>query len=242
VLTMADTSGSITMTSKKKTVAVERRKSRRRRRTKLKNLQNALQMWQDLYQTHFEECRDALFISTPEGQLIDINPAGVALFGYSSKEEILQVNMEKELFGTSEQRKTFHKVLAQNESLKDYEIVSKTKDGETIIIQENCNAVRDQNGNVVAYRGSIRDVTVVRNLEQQLLQTQNMETVARFASNFNNVLSAISGYCELMNFLVPKSGQLHEYLVQVEKTVERGTALTKQLLSVSKLTSTSTRS
>src|SRR5437870_499334 len=130
MLNTLDANGSTTMKHKNKQMPIERRKSRRRRRSKLKELQNAVRMWQDLYQTVFDESRDALFISTPEGQLIEINPAGVALFGYGSKEEILQINMEKELFGNAEQRETFHKILAQNESLKDYEITSKTKNGE----------------------------------------------------------------------------------------------------------------
>jgi PAS domain S-box-containing protein len=226
------------MKRKKKLTPIERRKSQRRRRSKLKELQNAVRMWQDLYQTVFEESRDALFISTPEGQLIDINPSGYALFGYESKDEILQINMEKELFGNAEQRRTFHKILAQNGTITDYEIASRTKNGETIIIQEMCTAIRNEKGDVVAYRGIIRDVTGVRNLQQQLLQAQKMETVGRFASSmahdFNNLLSAISGYCELMNVLVPKSGQLHEYLLQVERTVDRGTALTRQLLTFGK--------
>jgi PAS domain-containing protein len=56
------------------------------------------------YRTLFEESKDVLYICNLDGKLLDINPAGVELFGYDSKAEMLDISIERDLFVNFQER------------------------------------------------------------------------------------------------------------------------------------------
>jgi PAS domain S-box-containing protein len=118
-----------------------------------------LSFTKEQYRSLFEETRDAVFISTPEGRFLDINPAGVALFGYSSKEELMRVNIAQDLFADPEQREVYKKTLAESDHIKDYELILKRKDGQKVMVMETTTAVPDDHGNILAYRGIMRETS-----------------------------------------------------------------------------------
>jgi PAS domain S-box-containing protein len=118
-----------------------------------------LSFTKELYRSLFEETRDAVFISTPEGKFFDINPAGVALFGYSSKDELMQADIAQDLYADPEQREDYKKTLAENKHVKDFELILKQKGGQKVIVLETTTAVLDDNGNIIAYRGFMRDIS-----------------------------------------------------------------------------------
>ena len=153
---------------------------------------------EEKYRTLFEESKDVVFISTPGGRFLDINQAGVDLFGYSSKEELLSVDISRDLYVDPLDREKAHRLLEQVGYIKDHQTVARTKDGRTLVVLETTTAVRGPGGNVVAYRGILRDVTEQRRLEEQLRQVQRMESVGTLAGgiahDFNNILSIAVGY------------------------------------------------
>ncbi len=189
------------------------------------------------YRTLFEESRDVVFISTPEGRFLDINTAGLILFGYSSKKELLAVDITKDLFVHSEARPLYEQTMARDGFVKDFELVLKRKDGTRLVVLETSVAELDQQGKAVSYRGIMRDVTNVKELQQQLVQFQKMETIGRLAGgvahDFNNILMAIMSYCDLsLSAVLDES--IAKNLIEVKKQAETGAALTRQLLAFSR--------
>jgi signal transduction histidine kinase/DNA-binding response OmpR family regulator len=89
------------------------------------------------------------------------------------------------------------------------------------------------------------DVTEQRKLEQQLLQSQKMETVGRLAGgiahDFNNLLTPIMGYASLSSMALPEGHPSQGYLEEVRKAAERASGLAHQLLTFSKGRITQTR-
>lgn len=83
--------------------------------------------------------------------------------------------------------------------------------------------------------GILRDVTENVRLEAQLRQTQKMDALGRLAGgvahDFNNILSVITGYCELSHQQVDPSGPVSKNLNHIKKAADRAVALTRQLLS-----------
>jgi nitrogen fixation negative regulator NifL len=83
-----------------------------------------------------------------------------------------------------------------------------------------------------------RDVTEQRSLEQQLRLAQKMEAVGRLAGgvahDFNNVLTAIFGYVEMLQEDLPADSGAQEDLEEVRKAAERAAGLTRQLLAFSR--------
>jgi len=131
-----------------------------------------LSFTKELYRSLFEETRDAVFISTPDGKFFDINPAGVALFGYSSKDELMQADIARDLYADSKQREDYKKTLAENKYVKDFELILKRKDGQKVIVLETTTAVLDEHGNIIAYRGFMRDISEKQRVEEEVSQIQ----------------------------------------------------------------------
>jgi PAS domain S-box-containing protein len=136
-----------------------------------KRVEESLRLSEEKYRTLFEESKDVVFISTPEGTFADINPVGVELFGYSSKEELLQVHV-RDLYVVPDSREDFLRSIDEKGYVKDYESILKRKDGQRIIVLETTTAIRDGTGRVLGYRGIIRDVTEQRQAEEVRLRLE----------------------------------------------------------------------
>lgn len=128
------------------------------------------------YRTLFEESKDVVFISTPAGGLVDINPAGVALFGFPSKEAILGVDTVRALYKHPEDRELLKYLLEQQGYVQDYELALKRADGQELIVLETATVVRNEAGGAVAYRGMMRDITARRQAELALQEANQQLT------------------------------------------------------------------
>ncbi len=206
--------------------------------TERKQAEEALKESEKKFRELFEESKDVVFISSPKGNYIDINRAGVELFGYSSKEELLKIDITRELYVYSEERERFQTDLEKYGFVKDYELPLKKKDGKKLNALITASAVRDEHGAIIAYRGIVRDVTNQRNLEGQLLQAQKMEAIGQLsggiAHDFNNILTAIMGYASLMKSKTKQDAVLQSYVDQVLTASTRARNLTKNLLAFSR--------
>jgi len=190
------------------------------------------------YRRLFEESKDVVFISTPGGKVVDINQAGVDLFGYPSKEAMLEADINRDFFVNPGDREKYVATMEMQGYVKDFELIMERKDGERIIVQETSTAVRDEKGNIVAYRGLMRDVTHMKQLQEQLLQSQKIEMIGRLAGgvahDFNNILMAISSYSELLLFKLAPDDPLRKDTLGIQKAAQQGASLTQQLLAFSR--------
>ncbi|MCP5047587.1 MAG: response regulator, partial [bacterium] len=197
-----------------------------------------LQAVEKRYHDLFQESVDTVFVSTPEGTLMNINPAGVRLFGYGSKEELLGITSTKNLFENPEDREKYSEAIEKKGFVQDYELALKRKDGEPINAQVTATLVRDKEGNVIAYRGIIRDVTEKIELEQQLVQAQKMEAIGTLAGgiahDFNNILGVITGYSELAIDELEEGTLVRRNVEQILTGAERATELVRQILAFSR--------
>jgi PAS domain S-box-containing protein len=196
---------------------------------------------EEKYRTLFEDSKDAVFVSTPDGRFLDINPAGVELFGYLNKEELLEVDIGRDVYIDSDVRIKGTQLLAERGYLKDHLTRAKTKDGRELFVLETTTAVRDLSGKVVAYRGIIRDVTEQHRLEEQLRQVQRMESVGTLAGgiahDFNNILSIAFGYLAKLDRTDADPAAQAHVLGSIRKALARGTGLVQQLLTFARKTS-----
>jgi PAS domain S-box-containing protein len=190
------------------------------------------------YRTLFAKSKDVVFISTPKGKILDINPAGLELFGYSSKEEISGIDIAKSMYANPKDRKNYQQILERLGHIKDFELVLKRKDGQYINVLETTTAVRDEYGKILAYHGIVRDVTTRRKLEQQLFQSQKMESIGMLAGgiahDFNNILTAIRGYTDLILLKMREKDCNHGHMQGILKGIKNAENLTRQLLAFSR--------
>lgn len=199
---------------------------------------NQLQAVEKRYQDLFTDSKDVVFIITPEGKLIDVNPAGVELFGFSSKKEALQSNSIRSFFNNPEDLNALGEAIERRGYVKDYELIFKRKDGERITTLVTATLVRNPEGKTAAYRGIIRDVTRQKKLEQQLTQAQKMEAIGTLAGgiahDFNNILGAIMGYAELVLDDAPEGTLMKQNAKHIFSATRRAAELVKQILTFSR--------
>ena len=125
------------------------------------------------YHTLFEESKDAIFINTPEGRYLDINPAALELYGYASKEEMYTLDIATDIYADPEDRKVYAQIIKEKGFVKDFEQRLKRKDGKILTVLTTSTAVRNKQGDIVAYRGINRDITERKQAEEALWESRN---------------------------------------------------------------------
>jgi PAS domain S-box-containing protein len=119
------------------------------------------------------------------------------------------------------------------------------REGITTWISETKAPIRSASGETIGLVGIARDVTErmtteanLRRVEEQLRQSQKMEAIGQLAGgvahDFNNVLSVILGYGEILLEEVPKDDPKHADLSVMVGAAQRAAALTRQLLAFSR--------
>ncbi len=206
--------------------------------TERKKAEECLRSSEEKYRSIFEDTKDVIFISTPKGEFADINPAGLEWLGYSSLEELTKIDIATDLYVNTEDRFLFQQSIDRHGYVKDFEVELKKANGQKITVKITATAVRDEKGRVVNYRGIMRDVTLEKTLEHQIMQAQKMEAVGQLAGgiahDFNNILSAIIGYGHLVLMQIQEDSPLRTYIEQILDSSERAAVLTQNLLAFSR--------
>jgi PAS domain S-box-containing protein len=119
----------------------------------------------------FETLQEGVYFSTPEGQLLDANPALVAMLGYTKKEDLLAVNAGA--LNTDEgQLPVLGRASDDRGSVRTREVKLRRKDGAPATFLDSSRAVWDASGKVIRYQGTLVDITEQRAMERQLLQQE----------------------------------------------------------------------
>ena len=198
--------------------------------------EDALKESEKKYRTLFEDSRDAVFISTREGKLVEANQSFLDLFNFS-REEILGLNV-RETYVNPNDRARFQFDIEKKGSVRDYELKLRKKDETEMDCLLTATVRRDDDGNILGYQGVIRDITDKKKLEAQLRQAQKMEAIGTLAGgiahDFNNILSAIIGYTQIALDDVAKGTLLQSNLQEVLKAGRRASDVVKQILTFSR--------
>jgi PAS domain S-box-containing protein len=120
------------------------------------------------YELLFKNAGDAVFTSAPDGNCTDINPAGVELFGYESREEMLGLNIKTDLFADTEEASRYAGRLKEHGAVRDRRIELKGKDGKRLAALSQAFAVTDEDGEVVGYQYILHDLSVEETLKEDL--------------------------------------------------------------------------
>ncbi|MHA1978227.1 MAG: PAS domain S-box protein [Candidatus Hodarchaeales archaeon] len=126
------------------------------------------------YQALYNEVPIGIYLTTPDGKILDSNPHLVELLGYSSLEELKAFDLEKEKdrFHPSYPRAEFRKQLEKEGTIKGLEASWQKKDGSFIYVRENAKIVRDELGNALYYEGSVEDISDKKEAEEELRQSE----------------------------------------------------------------------
>ena len=175
--------------------------------TERKRTEAALGESEKKYRSLFEESRDALYVTTRDGKLVDANQAYLGLFGYT-REEAMGMNVLATYIDPDD-RLRFQQEIEPKGEIKDYEIKLRKKDGEEMHCLLSASVRRDENGEIMGYHGSIRDITEQRRMEErerelqrELILSSRLASIGEMASGIaheiNNPLTGVIGYAQLL--------------------------------------------
>ena len=136
----------------------------------------------------FETLREGIFLSTPEGKLLDANPALVRMLGFDSKKD-LQARNVRDLYVDPSQRDLLISDAFERGSIQDRAITLRRKDGQTIHCLNSCGVIRDAEGRVLRIQGTLVDVSERLEMEKHLHKEQ--EFVRSLVASFPDVIAVL---------------------------------------------------
>jgi diguanylate cyclase (GGDEF)-like protein/PAS domain S-box-containing protein len=153
--------------------------------TEQKRMQEALLASERRYRRLFEESRHALYISTRDGDFVDINRAMLNLLGYTRR-ELLQRNAST-LYVEPEEREKFKRQVEGRGSVRNYEVQLKNRHGLILDCLVTATARRSATGQITGYEGIIEDVTERKRATEALRRSEEY-----FRSLIENALDTIT--------------------------------------------------
>lgn len=164
------------------------------------------------------------------GQITYVNHAFLALWGYAKPEEIVGRRFDQ-LWVDDEGERILDRILSRGGWFADH--TAKRADGSPLSVALSASVIRDQTGSSIGIMASLVDMTERKRLETQMQQVQKMDDLGQLAGgivhDFNNLLTAIGGYLQLLLLDAPPDSRLARDLTQIKIAVDRGSGLTKQL-------------
>jgi len=173
-----------------------------------KRSEEALRESEEKYRTLFEDSRDAIYITTREGKLIDANQSALDLFGYS-REEMTSVNALQLYVHPSDASK-FQKEIEEKGFVRDYEVKLRKKDGTEMDCLLTTTLRRADGGGILAYQGIIRDITERKEAEAALRESE--EKYRNLVERANDGIAI--AYDEVLQYVNPRLAQIIGYTVE----------------------------
>ncbi|NTW89183.1 MAG: PAS domain S-box protein, partial [Desulfobulbaceae bacterium] len=194
-----------------------------------------------------EMSRDMIGIASMDGRVIYMNAAGLCLVGLAGI-EAARAAVVLDFFPESSSQQAHEEImptLLENNFWQGETRLRNFSTGKEIDVEMAIFLIKDSQGTPFAMATVTRDISERKaaeknreHLEAQFMQAQKMESVGRLAGgvahDFNNMLSVILGYTELMKGVLPETNPPMHYLQEIEGAALRSRDLTRQLLAFSR--------
>ena len=135
----------------------------------------------------FETLQEGVYFSTPEGQLLDANPALVSILGYPDKRELLAVEPAALNFDAGPP--ILGRAVDDRGGVRTREIKLRRKDGKPAVFLDSSRAVWDTSGNIIRYQGTLVDITEKRSMERKLAEQEEFR--GRLLESFPDLILVV---------------------------------------------------
>jgi PAS domain S-box-containing protein len=136
--------------------------------TERKRAEEALRESEEKYKALFEKIPQSVYQSSPDGKLLTANPALVQMLGYDSETELLAADIARVFYVKPKDRDAWMRKLEEQGELRDVELLLKRKDGRTLTVLDSAHVVRDSQGTVLYYEGTLTDITERKRMQDEL--------------------------------------------------------------------------
>ena len=195
----------------------------------------ALQASDARYRGLFETVLEGVFQSDADGRFILVNPALIEMLGYESATALVGTDVGRNRFVHPADRDAYIARLREEGAARQVELQLHRQTGEVITVLESTRAIRDADGSLLHYQGTIVDITERKHIEEQLRLSQKMDAFGHFAvgiaHDFNNLLTVIIGASAMLHDRMRDQPDIAADVDEIRQAGERAAALTSQLLA-----------
>ncbi|MDD5207339.1 MAG: response regulator, partial [Desulfobacterales bacterium] len=136
-----------------------------------KRAEEALKKSQESFRTLFDGVPIGLYRSTPAGRFLDVNQAMVHMLGYSDREDLLGLRTTN-LYTAPEDRDRWRLMIEREEIVRDFETRIRREDGSVMWVNDSARVVKDEDGRVLHYEGSMEDIAERKRAQEALKKHQ----------------------------------------------------------------------
>jgi PAS domain S-box-containing protein len=174
--------------------------------------------------------------TTADSRIVMANAAWRRLFGFSDTEDLSGVDV-RTLYADPSDRSAVMAALEEGAAQPPSESIFRHRDGTLFPVERYLRGVRDGDGNIVAVRGIVIDITRRKMLEAQLHQAHRMEAVGKLtggiAHDFNNILMIMMAGVDALEEDRELTQSARRRIAQIGKAITRASDLTRSLLAFS---------
>ena len=187
-----------------------------------KDRQENLRKAEEKYRHIVENSINGIFQSTTDGYFLNVNPSMARMYGYDSPKDMIQnvTNISTQLYVNPDHRNALQRYLTENEKVIAFESLDYRKDKSKIWVSANIQIIRDKEGNIQYYEGSVEDISVRKNMEADRSRAE--EALLQFRNVLNESNDAIflidpqtSRYIDFNETACKKLGYSREELIQL---------------------------
>jgi len=138
--------------------------------TKRGEAETSLRHAEAKYRSIFENATEGIFQTSAGGRYISANPMLARIYGYESPEELINSihSIAQQLYVNPQRREEFVRILKEKDVVFQFESAIYRKDGQIIWIWENARAVRDDDGQLLYYEGTVEDITALKEAQERI--------------------------------------------------------------------------
>ncbi|MCX5804317.1 MAG: PAS domain S-box protein, partial [Proteobacteria bacterium] len=144
-----------------------------RREYKYRKTKELLQA-EEKYRNIFNDAILGIYQTTPEGRFLSANPALAWMYGYDTPEELINsvTDLATQMYVNPEDREIFKGILSKEGVVEKFETRLRKKGGEIIWVSINAHTVKDTQGDISCYQGTIEDITERKRAEEELRKSE----------------------------------------------------------------------
>jgi two-component system, cell cycle sensor histidine kinase and response regulator CckA len=184
------------------------------------------------YRSIFDNATDGVIVLDKNGVIVNVNQKACEIHGFE-KNALVGINVELLEAGTG--KENHEKIMSRilNGETLIYETEHYRKDGSKVFLEISSKAL--DIGGELYIQSFYRDITDKKRIQEQLMQSQKMESVGSLAGgiahNFNNILTAILGYSELLLEFSALDETSKQRVKNIESSARKAGVMVSKLLS-----------
>ena len=195
------------------------------------------------YSRIFENVQDVYYETLIDGTILEISPSiGTISKKQYNRNELIGKSIN-DFYLNAEERKAFLSAIQERGSVTDYEVMLKNRDGSHIPSSISAKFQFDAQGNPEKIIGSISDITERKLYQNQLMQTQKVQSIGTLAGgiahDFNNILGIILAFTSVLERSGGDKEKISKSTAAIIQAVNRGAALVRQILTFARQTGVS---